>query len=57
MQKYYSFSSEVASQVDNTDMMMQMAEKQVNVAERTNPTSDGSDSIFILDPLLTLVSA
>ena len=37
--------------------MLEMSEKQLRLSEATNKTKTGEDSIFILDPLLTLVSA
>jgi hypothetical protein len=57
LQKYYAFASEVASQADNNEMMLEMSEKQLRLSEATNKTKAGDDSIFMLDPLLTVVSA
>lgn len=56
MSKYYSYSSEVASHVENNEMMLQMAQKQLDLTEKNNQPTDEKPSLFILDPIVSLLS-
>jgi hypothetical protein len=56
IQKYYSYSSEVASQADENDTMMVMARKQFEIIERSNVSKNSTPSLFLLDGLLQLIS-
>ena len=38
-------------------MTIELSEKYVEISEATNVTKDGVPSLFLLDPILTLVSS
>ena len=58
IQKYYNYSSELFSFVDDKQSMLLMANKYVELVEKTNRPSDSAapPSIFTLDALLQMIS-
>jgi hypothetical protein len=56
-QKYYSVAAEIGSLSENNPMTIEMSQKYVDISEATNVTTNGVPSLFLLDPILTLVSS
>lgn len=56
IQKYYNYSADVFSYAEDNESMLSMAYKNLDVVERNNVAEDGSQSLFILDALLQVVS-
>ena len=56
MQKYYNYSSDLFSYSDDNVSMISMANKNLDIVEKFNQTTDGSLSLFVLDAQLQLVS-
>jgi len=56
MQKYYSYSGEIAAASDDNEMMLAMAASQLSLCEEVNKTKDGKSSVFVLDPIVSKVS-
>lgn len=56
MQKYYNYSSDLFSYSNDNVSMISMANKNLDIVEKFNQTTDGSLSLFVLDAQLQLVS-
>lgn len=56
LQKYYSYASEIASFTEDNNSMLELTLQCLKIAEKHNQKEDGTQSIFLLDPLVAYIS-